>query len=408
MKYELIATATFGLEAVVKMELQDLGYSVVKVEDGKVTFIGDERAIVHTNMWLRTADRVYIKVAEFKAETFEELFQQVRAIGWEDYLTVDAAFPVVGTSVKSTLHSVPSCQSIIKKAIVSRLSDFYVQNHFDETGANYRIRFSILKNHVTLLLDTSGAGLHKRGYRAVDVAAPMKETLAAALVRLSFWKEGVMRRDKDNPDHVARILVDPCCGSGTILIEAAMMARNIAPGLNRKFAAMAWDFIPEELWNEERQAAYNAVDYDSEVIIKGFDINGKAIAAAMANAMEAGVEEDISFSRMDMRKFRADESNGIIITNPPYKYSTEFAEKALELVADGRKVAMFLKLTFMENKKRKPFFQKYPPRTVYVSSGRLTCGFNGQFHVHSAKAIAYAWYVWEKGFNDDPVIRWIN
>lgn len=318
MKYELIATATFGLEAVVKMELQDLGYSVVKVEDGKVTFIGDERAIVHTNMWLRTADRVYIKVAEFKAETFEELFQQVRAIGWEDYLTVDAAFPVVGTSVKSTLHSVPSCQSIIKKAIVSRLSDFYVQNHFDETGANYRIRFSILKNHVTLLLDTSGAGLHKRGYRAVDVAAPMKETLAAALVRLSFWKEGVMRRDKDNPDHVSRILVDPCCGSGTILIEAAMMARNIAPGLNRKFAAMSWDFIPEELWNEERQAAYNAVDYDSEVIIKGFDINGKAIAAAMANAMEAGVEEDISFSRMDMRKFRADESNGIIITNPPY------------------------------------------------------------------------------------------
>ena len=269
-------------------------------------------------MWLRTADRVYIKVAEFNAETFEELFQQVRGIGWEDFLTVDAAFPVVGTSVKSTLHSVPSCQSIIKKAIVSRLSDFYVQNHFDETGANYRIRFSILKNHVTLLLDTSGAGLHKRGYRAVDVAAPMKETLAAALVRLSFWKEGVMRRDKDNPDHVARILVDPCCGSGTILIEAAMMARNIAPGLNRKFAAMAWDFIPEELWNEERQAAYNAVDYDSEVIIKGFDINGKAIAAAMANAMEAGVEEDISFSRMDMRKFRADESNGIIITNPPY------------------------------------------------------------------------------------------
>ena len=163
MKYELIATATFGLEAVVKMELQDLGYSVVKVEDGKVTFIGDERAIVHTNMWLRTADRVYIKVAEFKAETFEELFQQVRGIGWEDFLTVDAAFPVVGTSVKSTLHSVPSCQSIIKKAIVSRLSDFYVQNHFDEAGANYRIRFSILKNHVTLLLDTSGAGLHKRG-----------------------------------------------------------------------------------------------------------------------------------------------------------------------------------------------------------------------------------------------------
>lgn len=383
MKYELIATATFGLEAVVKMELQDLGYIVVKVEDGKVTFIGDERAIVHTNMWLRTADRVYIKIAEFKAETFEELFQQVRAIGWEDFLTVDAAFPVVGTSVKSTLHSVPSCQSIIKKAIVSRLSDFYVQNHFDETGANYRIRFSILKNHVTLLLDTSGAGLHKRGYRAVDVAAPMKETLAAALVKLSFWKEGVMRRDKDNPDHMSRILVDPCCGSGTILIEAAMMARNIAPGLNRKFAAMAWDFIPEELWNEERQAAYNAVDYDSEVIIKGFDINGKAIAAAMANAMEAGVEEDISFSRMDMRKFRADESNGIIITNPPYgerigdkEAIHKIYERLKEIIEKDPTWSLFMITTDREVEK---IFDRKADRRRKLYNGRLQTTYY-QFH----------------------------
>ena len=383
MKYELIATATFGLEAVVKMELQDLGYNVVKVEDGKVTFIGDERAIVHSNMWLSTADRVYIKVAEFNAETFEELFQQVRGIGWEDFLTVDAAFPVVGTSVKSTLHSVPSCQSIIKKAIVSRLSDFYVQNHFDETGANYRIRFSILKNHVTLLLDTSGAGLHKRGYRAVDVAAPMKETLAAALVRLSFWKEGVMRRDKDNPDHVARILVDPCCGSGTILIEAAMMARNIAPGLNRKFAAMSWDFIPEELWNEERQAAYNAVDYDSEVIIKGFDINGKAIAAAMANAMEAGVEEDISFSRMDMRKFRADESNGIIITNPPYGERIGDKEAIYKIYARLKEIiekdptwSLFMITTDREVEK---IFDRKADRRRKLYNGRLQTTYY-QFH----------------------------
>lgn len=318
MKYELIATATFGLEAVVRMELRELGYQVLKTEDGKVTFVGDEKAVVHSNMWLRTADRVYIKVAEFSAETFEDLFQQVRGLPWENFLPIDAAFPVVGTSVKSTLHSVPSCQSIIKKAIVSRLSDFYVQKHFEENGASYRVRFSILKNKVTIMLDTSGAGLHKRGYRVFDVAAPMKETLAAALVKLSFWKEGVMRRDKDNPEHFSRMLVDTCCGSGTILIEAAMMARNIAPGLPRKFAAMDWELIPDELWDEERQAAYRAVDYDSELIIMGFDINGKAIASAQANAAEAGVEEDITFNRMDMRKFRADVSNGIIITNPPY------------------------------------------------------------------------------------------
>ena len=186
MKYELIATATFGLEAVVRMELQELGYQVLKTEDGKVIFVGDEKAVVHSNMWLRTADRVYIKVAEFSAETFEDLFQQVRGLPWENFLPIDAAFPVVGTSVKSTLHSVPSCQSIIKKAIVSRLSDFYVQKHFEENGASYRVRFSILKNKVTIMLDTSGAGLHKRGYRVFDVAAPMKETLVAALVKLSF------------------------------------------------------------------------------------------------------------------------------------------------------------------------------------------------------------------------------
>ena len=230
---------------------------------------------------------------------------------------MDGAFPVVGTSVKSTLHSVPSCQSIIKKAIVSRLSDFYCVDRFEESGAEYRVRFSILKDHVTVMLDTSGSGLHKRGYRVRDVAAPMKETLAAALVQLSYWKDGAMRPEKYRNDP-PRMLVDTCCGSGTILIEAAMMARNIAPGLNRSFAAMNWEWIPESLWKEERKKAFQEVDYDGELLIKGFDIDERAVEAARENAEEAGVGDDIRISKMDMKKFRAEEEHGIIITNPPY------------------------------------------------------------------------------------------
>ncbi len=332
MKLELIATATFGLEAVVRREIEKLGYTILRTEDGKVTYAGDERAIARSNLWLRTADRVYVRIAEFDAETFEDLFQQVKAISWEQWIPMNGAFPVVGTSVKSVLHSVPSCQSIIKKAVVSRMADFYYISEFEETGAEYRIRFSILKNHVTILLDTSGIGLHKRGYRVQDVAAPMKETLAAALVQLSYWKEGVMRNPAYRSDS-PRMLVDTCCGSGTILIEAAMMARNIAPGLNRKFAAEGWEWIPEEIWKDERRKAYQAVNYDDELIIKGFDIDARAIEAAKANADEAGVGEDIRFSKMDMKKFRAEEERGIIITNPPYGERIGNEEKIQEIYA---------------------------------------------------------------------------
>lgn len=305
MKLELIATSTFGLEAVVRREIEGLGYKVIKTEDGRVTFMGDERAVIRSNLWLRTADRVYIKMAEFKAETFEELFQQIKAVSWEEYIPINGKFTVVGTSVKSKLHSVPSCQSITKKAVVSRLSDFYCIDTLPETGAEHKIRFAIMKDRVTVMLDTSGDGLHKRGYRVVDVAAPMKETLAAALVQLSFY-----RADKQ--------LIDPCCGSGTILIEAAMIGRNIAPGLGRDFAAAHWDFIPEEMWKEERKIAYNAADFDSELKIKGYDIDRRAIAAAEKNADEAGVQDDIEFFRMDMQKFTPEGEYGVIIVNPPY------------------------------------------------------------------------------------------
>lgn len=305
MKLELIATATFGLEAVVKREIQALGYKILKTEDGKVTYLGDERAVVRSNLWLRSADRVLLRMAEFDADTFEELFQQTRALDWEMLIPPDGKFTVTGTSVKSVLHSVPACQSIVKKAIVDRLGEVYGMTEFPETGAEYTVKATLLKDRVTLTVDTSGTGLHKRGYRVKDVAAPIKETLAAALVQLSFWKEN-------------RILVDPCCGSGTIPIEAAMIGRNIAPGLNRSFACEDWEFIPKTLWKEERKAAFQAIRYDQQLDITGMDIDPKAVSAAKQNAEEAGVDDCIRFEKSDAAKLAAEGENGILITNPPY------------------------------------------------------------------------------------------
>ena len=305
MKLELIATATFGLEAVVKREIEALGYKIIRSEDAKITYMGDERAIARSNLWLRSADRVLLKMGEFKALEFEDLFQQTKAIAWEDIIPADGKFTVTGTSVKSKLHSVPACQSIVEKAIVERLGSFYCIDRFEETGAEYTVKVTILKDRVTLTIDTSGTGLHKRGYRVCDVAAPIKETLAAAMVQLSFWKAG-------------RLLVDPCCGSGTIPIEAAMIGRNIAPGLNRKFASQEWDIIPPEIWKEERKAAFEAIDYDADIRIEASDISGRAVEAAIENAAEAGVDDCVEFKKMDMARLTAEEEGGIIITNPPY------------------------------------------------------------------------------------------
>lgn len=305
MKLELIATATFGLEAVVKREIEALGYKIIRSEDAKITYMGDERAIARSNLWLRSADRVLLKMGEFKALEFEDLFQQTKAVAWEDIIPADGKFTVTGTSVKSKLHSVPACQSIVKKAIVERLVSFYCIDRFEETGAEYTVKVTILKDRVTLTIDTSGTGLHKRGYRVCDVAAPIKETLAAAMVQLSFWKAG-------------RLLVDPCCGSGTIPIEAAMIGRNIAPGLNRKFASQEWDIIPPEIWKEERKAAFEAIDYDADIRIEASDISGRAVEAAIENAAEAGVDDCVEFKKMDMARLTAEEEGGIVITNPPY------------------------------------------------------------------------------------------
>ncbi|MDY2680818.1 MAG: class I SAM-dependent RNA methyltransferase [Lentihominibacter sp.] len=371
MKLELIATATFGLEAVVRREIEALGYRIIKTEDGKVTYMGDERAIVRSNLWLRTADRVLLKMAEFSAVEFEELFQQTKGLPWEQLIPLDGRFTVTGTSVKSKLHSVPACQKIVKKAIVEKLKEFYGVEVFEETGAEYTVKASLLKDRVTLTVDTSGTGLHKRGYRISDVAAPIKETLAAAMIQLSFWK-------KD------RILVDPCCGSGTIPIEAAMIGRNIAPGLNRTFACEGWDFIPANLWKEERKAAFDNMNYEQPLDIYGYDINSKAVKAAQENAAEAGVDDCIQFCRADIRNLNSEGDNGIIITNPPYGKRigeedeiSEIYEALKKFFKENRDWSLFMITTDKEVEKKVMGRKADRRRKLY--NGRLeTCYY--QFH----------------------------
>lgn len=324
MDYTLIATSTFGLEGVVAKELKELGYEDLKVENGKVTFSGDEMDIVTCNLWLRTADRVLINMAEFKAESFEELFQGTLAVDWGSLMPEDAFMHVTGKSVKSQLHSVPDCQSIVKKAVVEAMKREYPSGNFDETGAEYKIEVGILKDIVTLTVDTSGPGLHKRGYRENAGGAPIKETLAAALVLLSKWE----------PSH---ILADPMCGSGTIAIEAALIAKNIAPGLNRSFASEKWDVIPQDLWSDLRKHARNSIN-DKEFRILASDIDGRVIRTARENAEKAGVSEYISFQKLPVQEFSSKKKCGFIISNPPYGERLGEVEEAEKLYEDMGKV----------------------------------------------------------------------
>lgn len=304
-KLELIATATFGLEAVVKREIERLGFKVTGSEDGKITYLADERGIVRSNLNIRCADRILLKMGEFKAETSEELFQQTKGLPWEEWITEDGKFTVNCTTVKSKLRSEPACQKTVKKAIVDRLAEVYMRNEFPETGAEYTVKVTLLKDIATLTIDTSGAGLHKRGYRVKNVEAPIKETLAAALVQLSFWKSD-------------RLLFDPFCGSGTIAIEAAMYIKGIAPGLGREFASQKWEAISEEIWKQERKLAYEAIDNESEIKIIASDIDKRAVAAARENAEEAGVDDCIDFLVRPFEDINIDKNYSVIICNPPY------------------------------------------------------------------------------------------
>lgn len=304
MEFKLIATSTFGLERVVADELEELGMDDLTIENGKVTFDGDEMDIVTCNLWLRTADRVLIQLAQFPAVTFEELFQGTKAVNWYDYIPIDGFMHVVGKSVKSKLFSVPDCQSIVKKAIIEKMKDRYNVNKFSEDGAEYKIEVAILNDIVTLTLDTSGAGLHKRGYREAAGDAPLKETLAAGLVYLSKWNE-------------SKTLADPFCGSGTITIEAAMIGRNIAPGLKREFVSEKWGIIPKKMWDSARLHAKNAINKNNFKIYAS-DIDSKVLKTARENAVLAGVDGNIVFERTDVKDFECKGSNGVIVTNPPY------------------------------------------------------------------------------------------
>ncbi|KQL35720.1 MULTISPECIES: class I SAM-dependent RNA methyltransferase [Bacillaceae] len=318
-KFKLVATSAMGLESIVADEVKALGYETT-TENGKIYFEGDERAIAKANIWLRVADRVKIVVAQFPAKTFDELFEKTKAIQWEKFLTVDAAFPVQGKSVKSTLFSVPDCQAIVKKAIVERLKLAYKRIGFlDESGATYKIEISILKDIATITIDTSGVGLHKRGYRQEQGEAPLKETLAAALVKISKW----------NPD---RPFVDPFCGSGTIPIEAAMIGQNIAPGFNRDFHSESWSWISKTIWDDVRNEAEDLARYDQELQIIGSDIDHKMIQVAEQNSFESGFGDIITFKQMQASDFSTTVTDGVMIGNPPYGErigEVEVIEKAI-------------------------------------------------------------------------------
>ncbi|MCR8968674.1 class I SAM-dependent RNA methyltransferase [Facklamia sp. 7083-14-GEN3] len=319
--YNLIATAAAGIEGIVNRELKDLGYET-QTENGRVRFKGSAEDIAKTNLWLRTADRIKVVVGEFKATSFEELFDQTYAIAWEDLLPMDAEFPVSGKSVKSKLYSVPNCQRIVKKAIAKRVMDHYARKMpLSETGDYYPIEISILKDVAMITLDTSGSSLFKRGYRTEKGGAPLKENMAAALVKLTTWF----------PD---RPLYDPTCGSGTILIEAALMGRNIAPGLNRSFAAEKWDFFNPEVWQKEKTKARQEINHEVKLNIFGSDIDGRMIEIAKQNAENAGVREDITFKQMQLKDYRPDEEYGILISNPPYGDRLLDEEKVHRLYQD--------------------------------------------------------------------------
>ena len=304
-KIKLIVTTTFGLEAVAKKELIALGFENFIASDGKLEFDADVSDIPKLNIWLRSADRVLIKVKEFNAADFDALFDQTKDCPWHDWINVESKITVIGKSVKSTLQSVRANQSIVKKAIIKELQEKYNKENFPETGSEVVVQVSILKDIAQLTIDTTGVGLHKRGYSVDTGDVPIRENLAASLVLLSYWNKN-------------KILIDPMCGSGTILIEAAMIGRNIAPGLNRKFVSEEWSAIDNKFWKEARKSAHNTIHPSGNLKIFGYDIDRKRIEGCKINAKNAGVENDIIFKRQDVNELKIDCENGMIISNPPY------------------------------------------------------------------------------------------
>jgi putative N6-adenine-specific DNA methylase len=301
---KLIAPTLLGIEAVTAKELKRLGYNNVKVENGRVSFMGDERAICRSNLWIRTAERILINVGEFSATTYDELFEKTKALPWDEWIPENGAFPVKGYSLKSKLYSVPDCQAIIKKAVVEKLKGKYKRTWFNEDGSLYQLQFSMMKDKVTLMIDTSGQGLHKRGYREKSNIAPLRETLAAAMIMLSKWRSD-------------RSLLDPFCGSGTIPIEAALIGANIAPGMDREFVSESWPNIPKKLWWDARNEAHSVIN-NNKLEIAGSDIDKHTVKLSRENAYKANVDEYIVFKNMALKNINPFGNYGCIICNPPY------------------------------------------------------------------------------------------
>jgi putative N6-adenine-specific DNA methylase len=321
-KIKLIATTTFGLEAVAKRELMKLGYNDMEVENGKVTFIASEKDIPIANLWMRTAERILLQMGQFKAMSFDELFEKTKALPWEEWIPEDGNFIVEGKSIDSKLFSISDCQRIVEKAVVERLKTKYKNvEWFTKSGPRFTLEVAMLKDIATLTIDTSGAGLHKRGYRDRAGDAPIKETLAAAMVLLSFW-------NKDRP------LFDPFCGSGTILIEAAMIGKNIAPGLDRKFDSEEWPRIKKEYWTKAREEAFKLIDNDVKLNIIGCDTDKRSILRARDNAANIGLEDDVVFFMKDMRDVDIQDDYGVVISNPPYGERMGEVEEIQQLYKD--------------------------------------------------------------------------
>lgn len=367
---ELILPTVFGLEAVVVRELRDLGYDDTHVDNGRVTVRADVPAVCRLNLRLRCAERVLLKVGEFDAADFGELFDRTSALPWDRWLPVDARFPVRGKSVRSQLTHVPSCQSIIKKAIVENLNRAYGRSEFDETGPLVAVDFSLLNNRVTLSLDTSGTGLHKRGYRTWIGPAPLKETLAAGLVQLSFW-------NSDRP------FLDPFCGTGTLPIEAALIGRNIAPGLNREFAAEHWPAIGEQFWKQGREEASDVVQPPLKSPLAGSDVDERSLRAARKHAAQAGVEGDIHFEQSPVADVSSHRKFGCVVCNPPYGERTGDLGDVEAVYDDMRRAFSRLHdwsfFVLTAHKSFENLFARQADRKRKLYNGRIECTYY-QFH----------------------------
>ncbi|KAA8999839.1 class I SAM-dependent RNA methyltransferase [Paenibacillus spiritus] len=366
---ELIATAPMGLEAIVARELNELGYETV-TENGRVVFRGGLADICRCNLWLRTSDRVLVKMAQFPARTFDELFEGVKAIAWEDWIPENGEFPVEGRSHKSLLTSVPAAQGIVKKAVVERLKGTYRTEWFPENGPRFVIEVILLNDVALITLDTTGPALHKRGYRKLITEAPLKETMAAALIQLSRWNG-------------SRPLYDPCCGSGTLLVEAAMIAWNIAPGLRRSFPSEHWPLLPKQLWEEAREEAFDAVRDDVPLQLAGSDIDPKAIEVAEAAAKSAGFAKEIAFSVLPAAKARPEGEYGCIITNPPYGERLSDKEEVERLIRQlgglSKQLPTWSFFALSPSKQFEHYFGRKADKRRKLFNGRIECQYYQYF-----------------------------